>query len=94
MPELTPEAFRILAWAYCLTFSASETSGYRTVEHNRAVGGVDGSPHTHGLGVDVVYDGSRPGDEADAWLAERQLRRLDEGDHDHVQPLHWINRPV
>jgi zinc D-Ala-D-Ala carboxypeptidase len=30
------------------------TSGYRTVEHNKKVGGVDGSEHTTGLAVDLL----------------------------------------
>lgn len=89
---MDPALFRAAALAYCLTFSASETSGYRTVLHNRGVGGVTGGPHTAGVGVDVTYDGSRPGPEADRWLLARGLRRFAEADHDHLQPANWINR--
>lgn len=34
------------------------TSGYRTSEHNFAVGGVDGSSHTKGLAVDLLCTSS------------------------------------
>lgn len=86
---LAPLVFSELVYAYCLTFSASETSGVRTVQHNAAVGGHPKSAHLAGLARDVVYDGGRPGVEADAWLQLRGLRRLWEGDHDHVMPLDW-----
>lgn len=91
---MQPEEFRTHAFDYCLAFSASETSGFRTVSHNQAVGGVPGSPHVAGVGVDVIYDGARPGPEADAWLKTRGLRRIEESDHDHLQPIGWKNRPV
>jgi hypothetical protein len=84
--------FRDHALDYCCTFSASETSGFRTVQHNRAVGGVTGGPHIAGLAVDVTYDGARPGPEADRWLLARGLRRFAKADHDHLQPVDWINR--
>jgi hypothetical protein len=87
-----PADFRAHALAYCLTFSASESSAYRTVEHNRAVGGVAGGPHVAGVAVDVKYDGSAPGPEADRWLKARGIRRFPEGDHDHLQPADWVNR--
>jgi hypothetical protein len=88
---MSPRVFMLHVFDYCLAFSASEQSGYRTVEHNRRIGGVTGGPHTHGLGRDVTYDGPRPGPEADTYLAQRGLRRLDEGDHDHIQPTDWTN---
>lgn len=89
---MTPAEFRERVFDYCLAFSGSETSGFRTVEHNAAVGGVLGSPHCSGVGADVIYDGSRPGLEADTWLRERDLKRIPESDHDHLQPLGWRNR--
>lgn len=88
---MTPQAFRQVALDYCLVFSASETSGMRTIEHNRAVGGKLGGPHPAGVAVDVTYDGSRPGDEADRWLRARGVRRFPEADHDHLQPADWQN---
>lgn len=36
------------------------TSGFRCVEHNRAVGGVPNSYHTQGLAADVYTDGLTP----------------------------------
>ena len=89
---MTAETFRQVALEFCLAFSASETSGYRTIEHNRAVGGTTGGPHPAGVGIDVVYDGSRPGEEADRWLLARGVRRFPETDHDHLQPADWLNR--
>jgi len=91
---MQPEEFRTHAFDYCLAFSASETSGFRTIEHNRQVGGVAGSPHVAGVAVDVKYDGARPGPEADTWLRSRGLMRVEESDHDHLQPRGWVNHPV
>ena len=86
---LAPVVFGEVVYAYCLTFSASETSGFRTVAHNAVVDGHPKSAHLAGLARDVVYDGTPPGAEADAWLALRGLKRIREGDHDHLMPLHW-----
>lgn len=33
------------------------TSGYRTLEHNKAVGGVSKSPHLSGIAADIVCKG-------------------------------------
>lgn len=88
---MTPRVFWLHILDYSLSFGASWTSGYRTVAHNAKVGGVEGSPHTHGVGCDVEYDTSRPGPEADTYLADRGLRRIPEFDHDHIQPLGWRN---
>lgn len=35
-------------------------SGYRSPEHNRAVGGVDESQHVLGKAADIVVDGLKP----------------------------------
>lgn len=75
--------------AYCLAFSGSVTSWCRSVERNREVGGVPRSAHLVGLAVDVVYDGASPGPEADHFLGAHGLKRLPEGDHDHIMPLDW-----
>ena len=88
-PALTLAVFSDAALEYCQVFSGSVTSWYRTVDHNAEVGGHPRSAHLVGLAVDVVYDGSRPGPQADAWLALHGLKRLVEGDHDHLMPTHW-----
>jgi len=87
--DLTPGLFAELLHAYSLIFSASSTSGVRTVQHNADVGGHPKSAHLYALAADVVYDGARPGPEADTWLNARGLKRLIEGDHDHLMPFHW-----
>ena len=86
---MTPGLFAELLVAYSHVFSASQTSGVRTMEHNAKVGGVARSAHLYGLAADVVYDGAPPGHEADAWLNGRGLKRIKEGDHDHLMPLEW-----
>jgi hypothetical protein len=78
--------------AYRLTFSGSITSWGRTVERNAAVGGVANSAHLADLAVDIVYDGSAPGVEADRLLAAHGLKRIREGDHDHIMPQAWPPR--
>jgi len=88
---MLPTRFREIVYHYCLAFSASETSGLRTVQHNRDVGGKPGGPHIAGVAADLVYDGARPGPEADAWLTGHGVRRFAEGDHDHLQPADWKN---
>jgi len=86
---LTPGLFAELVLAYSHVFSASQTSGVRTIDHNRDVGGVVNSAHLHGLAADMTYDGAPPGPEADAWLRARGLKRIREADHDHLMPLVW-----
>lgn len=78
---------------FCLYTNASVTCWRRSVLHNKKVGGVDGSPHTHGLGADVVYDVTLP-EGTRHELAERYgLKLIIEHDHDHLQPYDWTNRP-
>jgi hypothetical protein len=86
---LTLDAFADAVYDYCMAFSGSVTSWMRTPARNAAVGGVPRSAHLVGLAVDVVYDGARPGPPADAWLALRGLKRINEGDHDHLMPAQW-----
>lgn len=80
------------AWAcfvYCTLTGASETSGARTRARNALLGGVEHSAHLVGLGRDVVYDESVPLYERQEWAKRLGLRLIDEGDHDHLQPLDW-----
>jgi uncharacterized protein YcbK (DUF882 family) len=41
------------------------TSGYRTVSHNKKVGGVVTSQHLYGTAADIMVTGVRPDDVAD-----------------------------
>jgi hypothetical protein len=82
---MTPAQFHDALREYCHVTSASTTSGGRTRQHNRAVGGVEDSAHLIWMAEDVVYDHDDP----PAWR-ERMAQRLGltlihEGDHDHVQ---------
>jgi hypothetical protein len=75
------------------------TSGFRTPEHNRAVGGVPNSRHLDGDAVDLVPDGVSMGDlhRLGSALAARWgvpgARALNEGDHVHVQLPGWGGAP-
>lgn len=66
-------------------FKFSETSGWRTEKHNKAVGGVENSKHLLGLAVDCVLD--NPADEkAFCDIAKAKgLAFNPEGDHIHLQ---------
>ena len=44
------------------------SSGFRCVRHNAAVGGEDGSQHTHGRAADIVIKGISP--RSVAWIAK------------------------
>ena len=64
----------------------SITSIYRSVAHNRAVGGVANSYHLQGRAIDVVRrPGVAHGQIAAALLRAgyRMIESLDEGDHSH-----------
>ncbi|MCA1653611.1 MAG: D-Ala-D-Ala carboxypeptidase family metallohydrolase [Sphingomicrobium sp.] len=63
------------------------TSTFRTVAHNRAVGGVPNSYHLRGQAIDIAR---RPGvshlaiDAAYRHAGFRLIESLDEGDHSHL----------
>ena len=48
------EVFARAVYSYAMRTQASCTSWGRTPVHNKAVGGVGGSPHLAWLGVDIV----------------------------------------
>lgn len=75
---------------YVSHFHGSVTSWIRTPEHNRAVGGVETSPHIFGLGADVVYDAVPELAAAQAFAAALGLHVVREHDHDHLQPVDWF----
>ncbi len=57
--KLKPELWQALDKARELSgIPYSITSGFRTPQQNTAVGGVDGSEHTLGLGCDILADTS------------------------------------
>lgn len=76
---------------YCLLHGGSITSWGRSTHHNREVGGVPGSPHRFWRGADVVYDDlNTQSDPLRLEYARRLgLKIVQEGDHDHLQPLDW-----
>ena len=76
---------------------ASQTSGFRSLERNREVGGVENSPHRYGVGLDVQYGEKEhefaPLEEEFCKETARRLglklvRELSKA-HDHLQPLDW-----
>lgn len=63
-------------------FGGSVTSYWRTIDHNREVGGAAASQHLYGLAADVVGVPKR------AFVVAMRavgLVAIDEGDHIHVQ---------
>lgn len=67
-------------------FPIRVTSGYRTVAHNRKVGGVPRSLHLVGAAADLVVATSRQRVELLAVLRQdARVLVVDEGDHMHVQ---------
>jgi len=88
---MTVGQFAEAVYTYCLLHGASTTSGVRSTKHNAAVGGVPYSPHRFGVGMDMVYDNpATQQDPARLEVAKRLgLKIIQEGDHDHAQPLDW-----
>lgn len=74
---------------YCVVVGASQTSGFRTGEHNRVVGGVVFSPHQVDLGRDVVYEIVPPEHYRREWAERLGLRLIVSPSYDHLQPLDW-----
>lgn len=74
-------------------FGGSCTSWGRSVAHNATVGGVAGSPHTHWLGADLVYDTPFPLADREQAAKDLGLTLIAEATHDHLQPIGWVNTP-
>ena len=86
---MTVAMFAELVAGYCWYFHGSVTSWGRTAKRNAVVGGVEASAHQFFRAVDIVYD-ELPDLAFRRGVAERLgLLLLDEGDHDHLQPLDW-----
>ena len=85
------EDFAKAIFVYAQKYPASVTSWGRTPEHSKAVGGFDGDPHTWWLAVDLVYDQTPDLAEATAYAKTLGLWLIRESDHDHFQPLGWVN---
>ena len=86
---MSPLEFHARVLSYCTAMGASMTSGFRTLTHNKAVGGVAGSAHRFGLAADVVYDEPWPAATRVEMAKRLGLRCIVESDHDHLQPLTW-----
>ena len=63
----------------CAGFPFVITSGYRTPEHNAAVGGVPGSSHTKGLAVDISAPTTAMKDKIVACAAANGIKRIGYG---------------
>jgi uncharacterized protein YcbK (DUF882 family) len=53
---MTRSEFRDMIQEFEAHVSCSESSGYRTAEHNKRVGGSANSAHLHGLAIDLILD--------------------------------------
>ena len=75
---------------YRILTNASATSWFRTADRNKAVGGVERSPHLTGLGVDVVYDADTEDPKTRVLTGFiLGLKVISKEDHDHIQPLNF-----
>ena len=86
---MSPHEFLDAKMQLASRYPFRETSGFRSVMDNAAVGGVHYSAHQFWLGTDIV---PRPDvDWKELIEAGRRLGLfvLDEGDHLHLQPLDW-----
>ena len=86
---MTPHEFLTSLMIYCSRTRASVTSYGRTTAHNLAVHGVASSPHLAWLGADVVYDDPLPREHKKDYADRLGFLLIEEGDHDHLQPLDW-----
>jgi Peptidase M15 len=66
-------------------FKFSITSWGRTVDHNKAVGGVANSRHVEFLAVDCVLDDPTQKDAFMEAAVKAELQALDDKDHVHLQ---------
>ena len=84
---MTLTEFVLAVDRYRILTNASVTSWFRTADHNKAVGGVERSPHLTGLGVDVVYDADTEDPKTRVLTGFiLGLKVISENDHDHIQP--------
>ncbi len=92
---MTIAEFAFAVVTYALKMNASCESWGRTLKHNAAVGGVLGSPHTHWLGADLIYDDPAVYQQQSRFDVARQLglEIIFEQNplHDHLQPVGWQN---
>jgi len=57
--EMLDEARGVATEVSGKDFPFKINSGYRTIEHNKKVGGIENSPHTKGLAADISVTDSR-----------------------------------
>jgi len=95
------EHFLADIWDCCRIYQSSVMSGFRTIDHNRNVGGHEDSKHTEhggwGLSVDLWFDD--PGDRPVAmeWLHDRNwhthVGELYDDRRLHVQAMAYGRKP-
>jgi hypothetical protein len=78
-------AFDELLIALHIEFDFSETSKWRTMRHNAAVGGKEDSKHLVGLACDCMLDDPHQSVGFIARCADLGLAAFPETDHIHVQ---------
>lgn len=94
---MTLEQFCRAVYTIGRAYDGSVTSWGRTNVRTVKIGGFVGDPHTHWVGVDMVYDGGPPPfDELSHRAAGLGLKvlREDQSPHDHYQPLDMVAGPI
>lgn len=74
------------------------TSGYRTKERNKQVGGVEDSAHTKGLAADIFYHNEKEKYLIFSALVQAGFRRIGvasnfihvDNDHTKPYPAYWV----
>ena len=94
---IKPSEFNDLVIVFRSVFAGSITSAGRTIKHNQLVGGVEGSPHIFDLAVDITFDDPVRNNTDIGQMAYAKklgLLCIIESDHNHLQPLDWVNEDM
>ncbi len=87
---MTRTEFDAICGTLEVEFPISQTSGRRTLEHNKKVGGSPASFHLSGRGRDYVWDKDTRLNRIATFTRRVKglgLKLIPEGDHDHLQPI-------